>query len=83
MDYSMIGKIEKAKRYAQERDRFEFHTFSVTVKGDNNSHKVDYTDGKWGCDCEFFITHGRCVHTMSLESILSGMTHSVDVAASN
>jgi len=24
MDYSMIGKIEKAKRYAQERDRFEF-----------------------------------------------------------
>lgn len=83
MDYSMIGKIEKAKRYAQERDRFEFHSFSVTVKGDNNSHEVKYTDGKWECDCEFFITHDRCVHTMSLESILSGMTQPVDVAVSN
>jgi len=30
MDYSMIGKIEKAKRYAQERGRFEFHSFKVT-----------------------------------------------------
>ncbi len=23
MDYGMIGKIEKAKRYAKERDRFK------------------------------------------------------------
>jgi len=74
MDYSMIGKIEKAKRYAQERNRFEFHDFSVTVKGDNNSHVVNYSKGKWQCDCEYFMTRGRCVHTMSLETILEGMT---------
>jgi len=74
MDYSMIGKIEKAKRYAQERDRFVFHSFNVTVKGDNNSHNVHYEDGAWKCDCEFFLTRGRCVHTMSLETILDGMT---------
>jgi len=24
MDYGMIGKIEKARRYAQERDRIRF-----------------------------------------------------------
>ena len=24
MDYGMIGKIEKAKRYAEERERFSF-----------------------------------------------------------
>ncbi|EKD88994.1 MAG: hypothetical protein ACD_34C00241G0001, partial [uncultured bacterium] len=34
-------------------------------------------------DCEFFITHSRCVHTMSLESILSGMTQPIDVAVAN
>ena len=79
MDYSMIGKIEKAKRYAQERDRFEFRSFSVTVKGDNNSHNVNYADGKWECDCEFFKTRGRCVHTMSLETILEGMAVPVEV----
>ena len=27
MDYGMIGKIEKAKRYAQERDRIQFSDF--------------------------------------------------------
>jgi hypothetical protein len=80
MDYSMIGKIEKAKRYSQERERFEFHSFTVTVKGDNNSHDVKYEDGKWQCDCEFFLTRGRCVHTMSLQTILDGMTKPVEVA---
>ena len=38
MDYGLIGKIEKAKRYAQERNRFQFSNFSVAVKGDNNTH---------------------------------------------
>jgi len=83
MDYSMIGKIEKAKRYAQERERFEFHAFHVTVKGDNNSHDVTYEDGKWSCDCEFFNSRGRCVHTMSLENILEGMTQPIDVSVVN
>jgi hypothetical protein len=80
MDYSMIGKIEKAKRYSQERNRFEFHSFSVTVKGDNNSHDVHYENGVWKCDCEFFLTRGRCVHTMSLDTILEGMTAPAPVA---
>ncbi len=73
MDYSMIGKIEKAKRYAQERQRFQFNSMNVVVKGDNNSHQVTFAGGKWGCDCEFFSLHGRCVHTMALENILENM----------
>jgi hypothetical protein len=80
MDYSMIGKIEKAKRYDQERGPFEFHSFKVTVKGDNNAHVVDYADGIWKCDCEYFQTRGRCVHTMSLETILDRMTIPVEVS---
>jgi hypothetical protein len=73
MDYGLIGKIEKAKRYAQERERFMFSSFKVAIKGDNNTHFVSYDDGKWSCDCEFFSLRGRCVHTMSLESILEQM----------
>ena len=80
MDYSMIGKIEKAKRYAQEKNRFQFNSFSVAVKGDNNTHYVSFTDGAWKCDCEFFATHGRCVHTMALEDILKGMIQTEVVA---
>ncbi len=74
MDYGMIGKIEKAKRYAQERNRFQFHSFSVSVQGDNNTHLVHFENGEYTCDCEFFKSRGRCVHTIALETILEGMT---------
>jgi hypothetical protein len=73
MDYGMIGKIEKAKRYAQERDRIHFTDMSVTFDGENNNHTVNFTGGEWKCDCEFFLTRGRCSHTMALEMILEGM----------
>ncbi|HUN24603.1 MAG TPA: SWIM zinc finger family protein [Anaerolineales bacterium] len=73
MDYGMIGKIEKAKRYAQEHERFRFQTFSVKFHGDNNDHNVSYDDGKWTCDCEYFDHHEVCSHSMALEQLLSGM----------
>ena len=73
MDYGMIGKIEKAKRYAQERERFVFNEFSVTMKGENNAHTVSYKAGEWHCDCTFFQTRGRCSHTIALEILLEGM----------
>jgi hypothetical protein len=39
MDYGMIGKIEKAKRYAEERaDRIRFVSFTVEVNGSNSKH---------------------------------------------
>ncbi len=73
MDYGMIGKIEKAKRYAQEKERFQFSNFRVTMSGDNSAHTVDYDNGEWRCDCAFFNTRGRCSHTIALEMILEGM----------
>lgn len=73
MDYSLIGKIEKAKRYADERERFQFNHFQVTMNGTNNPHTVEYNDGVWTCDCDFFKTRARCSHTMALEMILEGM----------
>ncbi len=73
MDYSMISKIEKAKRYAIERDRYKFNSFQVTMEGSNGPHLVKYDNGKWVCDCSFFQARGRCSHTMSLEIILDGM----------
>ena len=73
MDYGMIGKIDKAKRYADERDRIQFEALTVTFDGANNPHRVDFKDQKWQCDCDFFQTRGRCSHTMALEIILEGM----------
>ncbi len=78
MDYGMIGKIQKAKRYAEERDRIHFHSFSVTLEGENNPHTVNFDNGKWDCDCDFFRTRGRCSHTMALEIILERMIPMVE-----
>jgi len=73
MDSGMIGKIQKAKRYAAERDRIHFNSFTVTFDGANNPHTVKYENGEWTCDCDFFHTRGRCSHTMALEMILEEM----------
>jgi hypothetical protein len=73
MDSGMIGKIEKAKRYATEKERFVFDTFTVTMHGDNNDHTIHYDHGQWDCTCSFFKGHGVCAHTMGVEMILEGM----------
>lgn len=73
MDYGLIGKREKAKRYAEDRQRFRFNQFDLTFHGDNNDHRVSFQDGSFKCDCEFFLTHQRCSHTMALEIMLDKM----------
>jgi len=73
MDYGMIGKIEKAKRYAQERHRFHFESFTVRIDGENNAHTVGFEQGKWTCDCDFFQSHDACAHTMAMEHLLKEM----------
>lgn len=72
MDYGMIGKIEKAKRYAQQRERIHFKSFSVVIEGENNPHEVRF-DGTWHCDCDYFHLRGRCSHTIAMEIVLEGM----------
>lgn len=73
MDYGMIGKIEKAKFYAEERERIQFVSFQVNIQGDNSSHRVGYNQGQWNCDCDFFASRGNCAHTMAMEKVLADM----------
>ena len=73
MDYGMIGKIDKAERYAAQKERIHIEALTVTLDGENNPHTVHLQDATWQCDCDFFQTRGRCSHTMALEMILEGM----------
>lgn len=73
MDSGMISKIQKAKRYAQERDRIRFIEFEVTFRGDHNSYTVSYDRDQWNCGCHFFAKRGVCSHTMALERVLGEM----------
>jgi len=73
MDYGMIGKIEKAKIYAEERDRIRFDSFEVSFQGENNAHRITYDRGSWHCDCSFFASRTVCSHTMAIERLLHDM----------
>ncbi len=73
MNSSLIGKIEKARRYAEERERVQFSEFTASVAGDNDTYLVQYRDGGWHCTCNYFLGRGLCCHTMALEKILEGM----------
>jgi hypothetical protein len=74
MDSSMIGKIEKARRYASEgRERITFDQFRAEIKGDNDAHVVSFDQGAWTCGCHYFETHKWCSHTKTMEYLLEGM----------
>lgn len=73
MDSGMIGKIQKAKLYAEEPERVCFEQFQVRVQGANSQHAVSYDHGSWRCTCNFFASRGVCSHTMAMERLLGVM----------
>jgi len=73
MQSSLIGKIEKANRYAQETERVTFNEFLVNFRGEHDNYTTEYKDGKWHCSCHFFSSWGVCSHTIALEKILGNM----------
>ncbi len=73
MQSSLIGKIEKAKRYAEETERVTFSELSVKFRGENDDYIISYKDGSWHCTCHFFANWRLCSHTMAMERILDKM----------
>ena len=73
MQSSLIGKIEKAKRYAQETERVTFSELSVKFQGEHDNYTISYKEGKWHCSCHFFSNWRLCSHTMALQRILGNM----------
>ena len=70
---NVVSDVEKAKRYADERDRIHFKSFDVTFHGNNNEHHAGNDDSQWSCDCDFFHSRHVCSHTMAMERILGAM----------
>lgn len=81
MNSGLIGKIDKAKKYAQERDRMHVNTLQVDFRGENDTHHVALEADVWRCTCDFFSGWGACAHTMALERILDGMIPTAAILA--
>ena len=73
MHSSLIGKVEKANRYARELDRITIDRLSLTFRGDNDTHHVDLDAGQWRCTCHYFHSWGSCVHLLALQKVLGVM----------
>jgi len=70
---SMIGKVEKAMRYAHEPDRVKLQSFSGSFAGDNGTHTVSLDADTWHCDCHLFESAGGCTHTLAIQKMLDPM----------
>ena len=68
---SLISKIEKAKRYAEEPQRISFDSIDVQFRGDNGSHRVSLKGDEWTCECDHFHTSGLCAHVMAMQRLFA------------
>ncbi len=73
MHSSVIGKIEKANRYARELDRITIEGLSVTFRGDNDTHRVALEADRWQCNCHYFDSWKTCAHVLAMQKILGQM----------
>ena len=73
MSSSYIGKVDKARKYAEEPDRVNIHTFEASFVGNHNTYRVGFHEGDWRCECAFFATRRVCSHTMALQRMLDEM----------
>ena len=75
MNSSMIGKIEKAHRYANEPERVRIQSLESTFHGSHDDHAVGLKDNQWHCTCHAFSSHavGTCAHVMALQQLLFRM----------
>lgn len=73
MDYALISKIQKAKDYAEEKDRIQINSLEVAFEGKNSPHIVRLENNAWSCDCVFFHSRRMCSHTMALDILLEGL----------
>ena len=73
MNSSMISKIEKAQRYAQEPERVSIATMTAQFHGGHDDYEVALEGENWTCSCHTFESLGTCSHIMALQEMLRSM----------
>lgn len=70
---NVVSDVDKANRYAAERDRMRIRRFEARFRGSNDEHRVTYEEGRWSCDAPSFARLGVSSHTIALERLLGEM----------
>lgn len=73
MNSSIIGKIDKARRYALEPERVQLRSFVADFRGGHDAYEVSLDRDAWKCSCHFFETHATCAHVIAAQRLLAPM----------
>ena len=73
MNSSLISKVEKSRRYADEPERVRFQAFEVSFEGENGNHTVTMNGTEFVDSSHSFKTTGTSSHIMALQKILARM----------
>lgn len=67
----LLGKIERAKRYVGEPERFTFFNGRVLVQSEHGIRDIQEKNGNLFCDCDFFKKNSICSHVIATEEIFN------------
>lgn len=75
MNSSIIGKIEKARRYAEEPERVRIDALRLRFRGEHSCYDVQLEKNQWSCSCHSYdaLQLGTCSHIMAVERLLGPM----------
>lgn len=65
-DEQFQRKIDKAKRYSTELDRFELLEDKIIIRSEHGTRTIKKDTDKYVCDCEFYQTNHTCSHIMAI-----------------
>jgi hypothetical protein len=66
---SLLSKIDKAKRYVREPERFSITSDQAQVHSDHGTRNLMKKDNQWICDCNFHQEHLVCSHIIALKEL--------------
>ncbi|RIK21458.1 MAG: hypothetical protein DCC53_07085 [Chloroflexi bacterium] len=73
MDYSLIGKIQKAKEYAEDPARVTFNSLKVEFRGDSDIYTISLGPDGWHSTDRGFQKYGISPHVMAMERLFGPM----------
>lgn len=65
-----LKKIEKAKRYSSELERFSQEGKDIFLKSEHGTRRIKDERGKLICNCHFFGENSICSHVLATEEYL-------------
>jgi hypothetical protein len=66
----MISRYQKAREYAEEPQRIHIRSLTAEFEGKHHTHGLSYAQGHWHCDCDEYVRHHTCSHSMAAERVL-------------